>query len=235
MDATYSTTSALLSDSIQWPCSLSAKTQADLLAIARSFDYRQLSAPMPGVLYVASGCLVGYATNSNIDNSLGLVFGHGTWFGIQSIHNPEYASSEIYEALLPTRVFLLPKQEIEAMLEKNPEVYKFLFYIAQQRGRISLQMASNTLFCLTTRVVYILLELAAQHCPATNVSHEIKITQQSLSHIVGISRPRVNEVLKMLADAGEITIQRGKLVILNYSGLKSRLHPFSLMYHDPTP
>ncbi|KAB7687057.1 Crp/Fnr family transcriptional regulator [Plesiomonas shigelloides] len=227
--------SMLLPDNIQWPCVLSAETQAQLLSIAKPFDYRSLTAPMPGVLYVESGCLVGYATNSNIDTSLGLIFGHGTWFGIQSINNPEYASAEIYEALLPTRLFVLPKQEVEAMLDSNPEIYKFLFYIAQQRGRVSLQMASNTLFCLTTRVVYILLELITKHNFDNQQPQEIHITQQNLSHIVGISRPRVNEVLKMLADAEEIIIKRGKIVITDYAKLKTRLHPFSLMYHDPAP
>lgn len=235
MDNANNSISIPLPDGIQWPCQLSAQTQSELLAIAKPFDYRQLSAPMPGVLYVESGCLVGYATNSNVDASLGLIFGRGTWFGIQSINNPEYASSEIYEPLLPTRLLLLPKQDVEAMLDTNPEIYKFLFYIAQQRGRVSLQMASNTLFCLTTRVTYILLELIDKHGIHDTPLQEINITQQNLSHIVGISRPRVNEVLKMLADAQEIFIQRGKIVITDYAKLKARLHPFSLMYHDPAP
>lgn len=225
----------LVATDIQWPCPLPDETKSRILAIAQPYDHKKLTGPMPGVFYVASGCLVGYATNMNLDNSLGLVFGQGSWFGIQSIGNPEYAPSELYDALRPTQLWLFPRQELERLLVQDQEIYKFLFYIAQQIGRITLQLGSNTLFCLTTRVTYLLLELANQHPSATTQTPVLLITQQILSQIAGISRPRVNEVLKLLSDAGEIAVSRGEIQLLDPTALKARLPNLSFMYHDPLP
>ncbi|MBL0559475.1 Crp/Fnr family transcriptional regulator [Aeromonas hydrophila] len=132
-------------------------------------------------------------------------------------------------------MLLFPRADIESLSEQEPEVFKFLFHIAQQVVRISLQMGSNTLFCLTTRIVYVLLELVAKNAAANTPVPSLNITQQRLSQITGISRPRVNEVLKELARTGEITIRRSELNITDMAALKARLHPFSLMYYDPVP
>ncbi|MFC3913889.1 Crp/Fnr family transcriptional regulator [Pseudaeromonas sharmana] len=220
---------------IQWPCPLPDATKASLLQIARPFDPSRLMGPMPGIFYVLSGCVVGYATNEAMDNSLGLIFGHGSWFGIQYIDNPEYAPVELFETLLPTRLLLFPKDSLQFLLEKEPLVYKLLFFISQQIGRMTLQIGSNTLFCLTTRVTYLLLELARQHALVEDSHPVLKITQQRLSQIAGISRPRVNEVLNVLADAGEIAIRRGEILLLDFTAMKARLPQFSFMYHDPVP
>lgn len=224
-----------MNNDIAWPCVLHPSTQASLLALAKPFDCQRLTGSLPGVIYVSSGCLVGYAANASMSNSLGLIFGRGCWLGTQSIHNPAYAPSERYETLLPTELWLFPRADVELLSEKDPEVFKFLFHIAQQVVRISLQMGSNTLFCLTTRIAYVLLELVAKNTAADPFASSLQITQQKLSQIAGISRPRVNEVLKELARTGEITIRRGGLDITDMASLKARLHPFSLMYYDPVP
>lgn len=227
--------SPMLIADIQWPCSLSQASKERLLAIAQSYDYKQLTGPMPGILYVASGCLVGYTTNEKMESSLGMIFGHGCWFGIQGIGNPSYEPSGWYETLLPTELILFPKQELEQLLTQDPELYKLLFVISQHIGRMLLQLGSNTLFCLTTRVTYLLLELANHQPPKESSPPVISITQQVLSQIAGISRPRVNEALKVLADAGEIALGRGEIRLLAITELKARLPSFSYMYHDPIP
>lgn len=229
------TTASLSTTDIQWPCPLAPATQQRLLAIARPYDYKQLTGALPGMLYVATGCLVGFTSNETLDNSLGKIFGHGSWFGVQFIDNPDYAPSELYEALLPTELLLFPLRELESLLQEDRDIYKMLFYIAQRNNRITLQLGSNTLFSLTTRVTYLLLELANQHAIANQQQPVLHITQQSLSQIAGISRPRVNEVLKVLADAGEVALHRGTIQLLDLAALKTRLPDFSLMYHDPVP
>ncbi|MGL4754914.1 MAG: Crp/Fnr family transcriptional regulator [Aeromonadaceae bacterium] len=226
---------SLTTREIQWPCTLPEQAQALLLQIARPFDASRLMGPMPGIFYVQSGCVVGYATNEAMDNSLGLVFGHGSWFGIQYIDNPDYAPVELFETLLPTRLWLFPKAALQPLLEQEPALYKLLFFISQQIGRMTLQLGNNTLFSLTTRVTYLLLELANQHGLLDHPQPTIKLTQQHLSQIAGISRPRVNEVLRLLADGNEIAVRRGEIQLLDFAALKARLPDFSVMYHDPVP
>ncbi len=218
---------------IQWPCPLQETTRQRLLSIAQPYELNWRTGPLPGVIYVATGCVVGYATNETMDNSLGLMYGHGRWFGIQSIDNPTYAPTSLYEALLPTELLLFPARELERLVEQDPEIYKFLFFIAQYIGRITLQLGSNTLFCLTTRIIYVLLELADKPTSLNEAQPLIHITQQSLSQIVGISRPRVNEVLKTLDGSGEIKLGRGEIRLLDIATLRARLPAMSYMHHDP--
>ncbi|WP_421249006.1 Crp/Fnr family transcriptional regulator [Aeromonas jandaei] len=168
-----------------------------------------------------------------MDNSLGLLYGAGSWFGIQVIHN-RYSPQVMYELLRPTQLFFLPKAEIESSLLKDVEIYKFLFFISQRVGRLSLQMGSNALHCLTSRTIYVLLELSAKNLDENKSSLVIKITQQKLSQIVGVSRPRLNEVLQNLVVAGEISLGRGAIKTNELNKLKSRLHEFHLMFNDPT-
>lgn len=217
-------TATILQADIKWPCHLNSATKDSLLSIARPYDLANLKNRIPGIFYVASGCLVGYATNQNMDNSLGLVFGAGCWFGIQAINNPDYKRKQIYETLHPTELWVFPREELERLLEQHLEIYKFLFYIAQKTSSAVMQLGSNTLYCLTTRVTYILLELAEK---ASTVHDDsiINITQQHLSQIAGISRPRVNEVLNDLARCGEIRIGRREIALLNIDALRERL-PF---------
>ena len=218
---------------IQWPCPLAEATRQRLLSIAQPYDLNRLTGVVPGVIYVVTGCLVGYATNETMDNSLGLIHGHGRWFGIQSIDNPTYAPTDFYEALLPTELLLFPARELERLAEQDPAIYKFLFFIAQYIGRLTLQLGSNTLFSLTTRITYALLELASKHAPVHEIRPLLHITQQELSQIVGISRPRVNEVLKALDNSGEVKLGRGEIQLLDLAALQARLPSMSYMYHDP--
>ncbi|WP_421187417.1 Crp/Fnr family transcriptional regulator [Aeromonas enteropelogenes] len=234
MDSLKKVEVSTLATEIEWPCTLQPSTQAHLLAMLKPIEVRQLDSGLPGIIYVHSGCLVSYASSVTLDNSLGLLYGAGSWFGIQVIHNNRYNPQVMYEPLRPTQLFLLPKAEIERSLLKNVEIYKFLFFISQRIGRLSLQMGSNALHSLTSRIIYVLLELSAKNLESNASSLIIKITQQKLSQIVGISRPRLNEVLQDLVVSGELSLERGTIKINMPDKLKTRLHEFHLMFNDPT-
>ncbi|WP_421207333.1 Crp/Fnr family transcriptional regulator [Aeromonas sp. 601027] len=234
MDSLKKVEISTLATVIEWPCTLQQSTQAHLLAMLKSIEIRQLDSGLPGIIYVHSGCLVSYASNVTLDNSLGLLYGAGSWFGIQVIHNNRYNPQIMYEPLRPTQLFLLPKAEIERSLLKNIEIYKFLFFISQRIGRLSLQMGSNALHSLISRIIYVLLELSAKSSENNATPLTIKITQQKLSQIVGISRPRLNEVLQDLVVSGELSLERGTIKINKPDKLKARLHKFHLMFNDPT-
>ncbi|MEZ8386518.1 Crp/Fnr family transcriptional regulator, partial [Vibrio splendidus] len=49
----------------------------------------------------------------------------------------------------------------------------------------------------------------------------------------GISRPRLNEVLKGIEQQGLVKIQRGKVFIADVKGLYEHISPMNLMIRDP--
>ena len=55
------------------------------------------------------------------------------------------------------------------------------------------------------------------------VGEVLRITQQELAYLVGLSRQRVNESLRALAEEGLIRIEYGGLRVLDLAGLQRRL------------
>jgi CRP-like cAMP-binding protein len=53
------------------------------------------------------------------------------------------------------------------------------------------------------------------------VGELLRITQQELGYLVGLSRQRVNESLRALAQAGLIRVVYGGLQVLDLNGLRS--------------
>jgi DNA-binding GntR family transcriptional regulator len=52
----------------------------------------------------------------------------------------------------------------------------------------------------------------------------LRITQQELAYLVGLSRQRVNEALTALATQGSIRVEYGGLRILNLEALRSQVY-----------
>ncbi|WP_080755629.1 Crp/Fnr family transcriptional regulator [Aeromonas hydrophila] len=218
---------------IEWPCTLKLSTKECLFDISQPVSVQELERDALGLIYVESGILIGYTTDINLENSLGLIHGEGEWFGVQTIFNDGYNPSVIYEMVSPGSLILFPKEKIMKILASLDEGYKFLFFISQRIGRLHLQMGSNSLHSLASRVIYVILELAIKSDLIHGQEYVITITQQRLSQIVGVSRPRLNEVLQDLAEKKNITISRGKIIVHNLDSLRDKLHSFLLMYHDP--
>ena len=51
----------------------------------------------------------------------------------------------------------------------------------------------------------------------------LRITQQELAYLVGLSRQRVNEALAALESEGVIKVEYGGLRVLDLAGLRSRV------------
>jgi DNA-binding GntR family transcriptional regulator len=56
----------------------------------------------------------------------------------------------------------------------------------------------------------------------SGVGEVLRITQQELAYLVGLSRQRVNEALRVLEDNQLIRIEYGGLRILDLDGLRTR-------------
>ncbi|WP_421224189.1 Crp/Fnr family transcriptional regulator [Aeromonas enteropelogenes] len=223
---------------IEWPCMLSEHTRSQLLKIAISGNESLLRKPSPGIFYIVSGSLVNYMTISVTSNSFGLILGRGSWFGVQSINCSQSMGfskqiHEIYESVQPVELLFFPKASVEFLLGREPELYRFLFYIAQNISRLGFQLACNSLLNLKGRIVYALLHLAECNVKSCSKEHVIHVTQHALSQIVGATRPRVNEELKELVEIGAIRLERGRITLLNPDFLQTKLTPIDHQYHLP--
>jgi CRP/FNR family cyclic AMP-dependent transcriptional regulator len=225
-------------EKIKWPTSLSATVKEKLLNIAYYGDNftPQVSTNAklkhPGVYYFIRGLATFSYTTANMKNIRGCVFGGGDWIGANSLFR-EKSLFFVPETLIPIEFLYFPRDKIEKLSITSPEVYQWLFHCIDNTQPKIMQSQLTALHDKTSRIVYTLLELARYTPVLLGSSPSIRISQQQLSTVTGLSRPRINEVLKTLEKKGEISLERGCIHLIEQAGLAKYLDELNTMFHDP--
>ncbi|WP_117234018.1 Crp/Fnr family transcriptional regulator [Vibrio maerlii] len=209
-------------DSIQWPCPLSEDTKQALIDIAQTTD--SLSHPNEqGVFYVLHGiAFVHFSPETVVNTMNSAVIRRGIWVGSPEQNKRIQVHSHV-EEVSPLQLVFFPHDKLNKLCEVNLEVYKFLYHSREAMTSSWLTSQLVTLFDKETRIVYTLTELAeyAQNIQGSVI--RLELSQKQLSTITGISRPRLNEVLKNLESANELSLERGNIFINDLKRLKERL------------
>ncbi|WP_159737053.1 Crp/Fnr family transcriptional regulator [Vibrio atypicus] len=177
---------------------------------------------MNGILYIKSGiaCITFGSEQTNSMNSG--IFGSGTWLGSNMIsHNIRLHAT--IEQLEPIELIFFHKDKVEALCLQDPFVYKWLYHCSLSTQQQWLMAQVVSLYDREVRVIFALLEIARLTKQIQGSMLKVHTSQKQLSIIVGISRPRLNEVLKMLEINKEIIINRGVIHILQPEKLEQRL------------
>jgi CRP-like cAMP-binding protein len=104
-----------------------------------------------------------------------------------------------------------------AELRHDSDLYRLLLrYVQVLMSQIAQNLACIRLHTAQERCCYLLALMQDRLDSA-----ELLITQEALSHIVGIRRAGVNEIVSALERAGLIHHQRGKITILDRPGLEA--------------
>jgi CRP-like cAMP-binding protein len=100
------------------------------------------------------------------------------------------------------------------------------FVMNQLNERLGQFIAAREIDRLNNPDIRVARSLAALFNPALypGVGEILRITQQELAYLVGLSRQRVNEALTALAAQGSIRVEYGGLRILNLEALRSQVY-----------
>ena len=144
----------------------------------------------------------------------------GAWFGEGTLLKREPYRYNI-EALRQSAVAGLPVESFHALLNQSIPFNRFV--LNQLNERLGQFIAARETDRLTHPDARVARNLAALFHPVLypGVGHLLRITQQELGYLVGLSRQRVNEALKALQAAGLIRIEYGGLRVLDLQGLRS--------------
>jgi DNA-binding XRE family transcriptional regulator len=95
----------------------------------------------------------------------------------------------------------------------------------QLNERLGQFIAAREIDRLTNPNIRVARSLASLFNPTLypGVGEVLRITQQELAYLVGLSRQRVNEALTALAAQGSIRVEYGGLRILDLQALRSQL------------
>jgi CRP-like cAMP-binding protein len=148
----------------------------------------------------------------------------GGWFGEGTALKREPYRYNVL-ALRRSRVAGLPVETFDWLLDHSIGFNRFV--MRQLNERLAQFIAAREIDRLTNPDLRVARNLAALFNPALfpGVGQMLRITQQELAYLVGLSRQRVNEALHTLEQQGVIRVEYGGLRVLDLARLRS--HSFA--------
>jgi CRP/FNR family transcriptional regulator, cyclic AMP receptor protein len=146
----------------------------------------------------------------------------GGWFGEGTVLKREPYRYNI-QCLRNSTVAGLPVDTFHALLDRSIGFNRFI--MNQLNERLGQFIAAREIDRLNSPDVRVARSLAALFHPvlAPGVGEILRITQQELAYLVGLSRQRVNEALRALEAQGSIRVEYGGLRVLNLTALRTSL------------
>lgn len=143
----------------------------------------------------------------------------GGWFGEGSMLKSEPRRYDII-ALRDSRVACMGRKTFHWLLDESIPFNRFLLGQLNERlGQFIGLLESQRLLDPDARVAHCLTWLFhPQLYPG--VGPQLKISQEELGLLCGVSRQRVNQALKRLAAAGLLSVDYGRITVLDLDGLR---------------
>lgn len=144
----------------------------------------------------------------------------GGWFGEGTALKREVYRYNI-QALRPSVVVGMPLETFHWLVDHSLGFNRFI--MQQLNERLGQFIAARELDRMTNPEMRLARHLAALFNPIlfSGVGEVLRITQQELAYLVGLSRQRVNEALRVLEARQLIRIEYGGLRILDLNGLRT--------------
>lgn len=143
----------------------------------------------------------------------------GSWFGEGSLLKDEPRRYDVV-ALRDSEVAYMPRATFMWLLDGSIDFNRFLLLQLNERLGLFIGMVEyDRLLGPDARVAHC---LAALFNPmlAPGIRPLIKISQEEIGHLAGLSRQRVNHSLKVLEEAGLVRLEYGGITVVDLAGLK---------------
>jgi CRP/FNR family transcriptional regulator, cyclic AMP receptor protein len=146
----------------------------------------------------------------------------GGWFGEGTVMKREPYRYNI-QALRKSILAGLPVDTFDWLLDNSIGFNRFV--MGQLNERLGQFIAAREIDRMTNPDIRVARSLAALFNPVLypGVGEVLRITQQELAYLVGLSRQRVNEALTHLSEQGTIKVEYGGLRVLDLHSLRTRL------------
>lgn len=149
------------------------------------------------------------------------ILGTGEVFGEMSLFDGEPRSATV-TTMEASRFLVLHRQTFLPFLQSRMHVMLKLIAEMSKRLRATNDLVGNLSFLnLSARLARILLNLVQQYGKVTNqgIVIGLKLSQEELGHLVGVSRESVNRQLRLWTEAGLIDYDHGTLIVRNSDAL----------------
>jgi CRP-like cAMP-binding protein len=151
------------------------------------------------------------------------VLGRGDSFGEQALIGPLAARTASAVALEAVETRVLHRNDFAELRRAHPSVERLLVdLLAEQVRRLSAQLIDALYLPVEQRVVRRLADVAALYATDDGLTVEVPLRQEDLASLAGTTRPTTNRVLQQLQDDELVSLQRGRLVVLDLDALERR-------------
>jgi len=213
---------------IPWLQLLSAEERAEVMprivvSDPQPGDYVcRIGRPVTYWFGVVSGLLKMSSDNENGQTMTFTGVPPGGWFGEGTVLKRESYRYNI-QPLRPSVVAGLPVDTFHWLIDHSLGFNRFI--MNQLNERLGQFIAAREIDRLTNPEIKVARHLAALFNPVLfpGVGEVLRITQQELAYLAGLSRQRVNEALRHLEQQQLIHIEYGGLRILDMQGLRRSL------------
>jgi CRP/FNR family cyclic AMP-dependent transcriptional regulator len=148
----------------------------------------------------------------------------GAWFGEGVVLKDEPRPYAVV-ALRDSKIAFVPRSTFDWLLSNSHSFSRFVIDQLNARCGYYVGLIENLrLHEASARVAFCLAELFnPQLYPAT--ARTLKISQEEIGRLAGLSRQNTNRALRELADGGLLTIEYGSIQILDLPGLRDFAYP----------
>lgn len=191
----------------------------------RRFRDRQLihargDAP-DGMFSVISGSIRATTSSDEGREALLAIMEAGAWFGESSLFDGLPRAYDAY-AQGECELLFVPRAGIEGLLDRRPQIYRNIVRLLCQRIRLSLVLLeTNALLPLEGRLANRLLLLA--QAEDHSISPELRLSQEDISQMLGMTRQSISRVLKLWESEGIIERHYRGLRILDFPALRLKI------------
>ncbi len=224
MLADFSRPATLFLNSQPWYGALPADVQArvgarvTLLQAAKGQVMLQSGAPVQGWYAVLSGLVKLQSQSDQGRLSVFLGVQAGDWFGEGSALKSEPRRYDVV-AMRDTQLLCLPRDEFDALRASNLPFSQFL--VAHLNMRLGQAMAIIEAGRIRSPEQRVALYLGQMFWPGQRRLH---LSQEELSQLIGLARQTVNKVLKSFERRGLVSLEFGRIGILDDAGLLALAH-----------
>jgi CRP-like cAMP-binding protein len=143
----------------------------------------------------------------------------GGWFGEGSLLKDRMRKYDVV-TLRESRVAYMPRATFDWLLDTDIGFNRFLLLQLNERlGQFIAMVEYDRLLGPDARVAR---ALAGLYNPVLYPEQltDVQLSQEELGYLAGVSRQRVNQALQVLGKAGLVSIEYGRIRILDLEGLK---------------
>lgn len=171
--------------------------------------------PTDQVLAVVEGTVQAFSGNADRRSAVLYVLVPGDVIGDLSILSgaPHVASAQ---ALSDCELAVLARRDLQPMLERHPALYAALGEVANETARrLAERIEDSVLLSVEDRIEKTLVDLAQRFGESVEEhALAVRLRQQDLADLLGLSRGCVNRVLTSPEMRGRVELRRGSILLL---------------------